>query len=830
MRNFRHDLVHATRRLARSPLYTVFAVLTLAVGIAATTSLYSLLSFVLWRPDAVVNPERVVELKGDTVVPGRSGVPGRFSWPDWQSLAEQQQSFSHVAAVGRLVVSIFNEGAASMALGEGVTGDYFAMVGVPPLHGRLLSRADSAPDAPLVVVLSARTARAQFRDEARAVGQMLTISGQRAEVVGVVTDNLFGIGAAFMPATFWLPLEHSRAMPGISPAYFDPARRDARWLIVRGRLRDDVTLSRAAEELALIGRRVEVAFPSIGVTTAVAAGTPSGRNWRAEPVSTREAETFSRVGVAMMVGVMLALLMVCANLANLGLSRSAARQPEFAVRRALGASRWRIAREQLVECGLVVAMGTVVALVATRWLITIMQVDVPIATGMTMSLQPEVTWPVAAMAAGASVLSMLFVGVGPAWRSAGADIRPLMAQEGATTPTRWRTQRRLVAVQVAGSVALLLLALSVAQSVTHGTRAPGVDVNQLAVASVNFFLSPREVSQIDRLRDDVLQRVRQSPGVETAAAATSLPFGLGSSQGGVAPTDTELAANGGANAYFISGTADLLPALGIPMVSGRTFSDDEVRETRPVIVLSETIARALFGSTDVIGRVAWFRRSTPTKGVPERFTVIGVSRDTDTFAMGARPSGAVFLPLARDSGNQLVFVARTAGDPAAMAGVLRRSIREVDPSLTIDIAGTGWSVLSGRYFFMAALAWVASALGLLTLVLVMTGLFGVLSAVVTQQTREFGIRMALGSTSADLLRLVVRQGLRPARDGLIIGLAIGILSRVALGAILPSGLAVIDVFAFIVVPIVIVGTAVASSIIPARRAAAVDPNVALRTN
>lgn len=830
MRNIRHDLVHATRRLARSPLYTVFAVATLAVGIAATTSLYSLLSFVLWRPDAVVNPERVVELKGDTVIPGRSGVPGRFSWADWQSLAEQQQSFSHVAAVGRLAVSIFNEGAANMALGEGVTGDYFAMVGVPPLHGRVLSRADSAPDAPLVVVLSARVARAQFRDEARAVGQMLTISGQRAEVVGVVSDNLFGIGAAFMPATFWVPLEHSRAMPGISPAYFDPARRDARWLVVRGRLRDDVTLSRAAEELTLIGRRVEAAFPSVGVTTAVAAGTPSGRNWRAEPASTREAETFSRIGVAMMVGVMLALLMVCANLANLGLSRGAARQPEFAVRRALGASRWRIAREQLVECGLVVGMGTALALVAARWLITIMQVDVPIATGMTMSLQPEVTWPVAAMAAGAAALSMLFVGVGPAWRSAGADIKPLMAQEGATTPTRWRTQRRLVAVQVAGSVTLLLLALSVAQSVTHGTRAPGVDVKQLAVASVNFYLSPREVSQIDRLRDDVLQRVRQSPGVETAAAATSLPFGLGSSQGGVAPTDTELAANGGANAYVISGTADLLPTLGIPMVSGRTFSVDEVRETRPVIVLSETIARTLFGSTDVLGRVAWFRRGTPTKGVAERFTVIGVSRDTDTFVMGMRRSGAVFLPLPRDSGNQLVFVARTSGDPAAMAGVLRQSIREVDPALAIDIAGTGWSVLSGRYFFMAALAWVASSLGLLTLVLVMTGLFGVLSALVTQQTREFGIRMALGSTSADLLRLVVRQGLRPARDGLIIGLAIGVLSRVALGAILPSGLAVIDVLAFIVVPVVIVGTAVASSIIPARRAAAVDPNVALRTN
>jgi ABC-type lipoprotein release transport system permease subunit len=188
----------------------------------------------------------------------------------------------------------------------------------------------------------------------------------------------------------------------------------------------------------------------------------------------------------------------------------------------------------------------------------------------------------------------------------------------------------------------------------------------------------------------------------------------------------------------------------------------------------------------------------------------------------------VFLPLARDSRNRLVFVARTSGDPAAIVGVVRRSIREADPSLVVDIAGTGWSVMSGRYYFQAALAWVASALGLLTLLLVMTGLFGVLSALVTQQTREFGIRMALGSTSGGLLRRVVWQGLRPALAGLILGLVVGVLSRLVLGAILPSGLAVIDVFAFAVVPVMIVAITVASSLIPARRAAKVDPNVALR--
>lgn len=839
MLNLRDDFRHAARRLWRTPLYTAFAAVTLAIGIAATTSLYSLLYFIVWRPDAVVNPERIVELRGDTVIAGRAGVPGRFSWADWQSLTEQQQSFSHVAGIHRIGVSILNNGVTDVAMGEGVTGDYFAMVGVGPLHGRVLNRADSAPDAPPVSVLSARLARAQFGDEAQAVGRTVKIGGQITEIVGVVTDNFFGIGVAFAPATLWLPLEQTRTLsPSPTPsAYFDPARRDLRWLTVRGRLRDEANLRMAAEEVSLIGQRVEAAFPSIGVSEGPRSGSPAGRYWRAEPVSAREADTFSSLGVAMMVGVTLVLLMVCSNLASLGLSRSAARQPEFAVRRALGASRWRLVREQLVECSLVVGLGAVLALWATRWFVTILHMDVPISRGMTLSLQPEVTWPVVAAAAGASILSMIFVGLGPAWRATSADIRPLIAQDGVTTRPRVRSQHLLVAAQVAGSAALLLLAVSIMNTVTRATRSPGVDVDRIAVATVSFYLSPRDGVEADRLRDDILRRVRQSPGVENVAASVGLPFGTFVDQGSFAASDLDLVSrDGGENAYLVFGTAGLMDTLGVPIVAGRAFSNDDVRERRPVIVLSETTARGVFGSTEVVGRPVWFKRSTPgTPGreAPQQLMVVGVSRDTDTFVMGSsrrhsEGSGAVFMPFSRDAREPMIIVARTTGDTAALAGVVRRTIREVDPGLVVDTAGAGWVVLSGPFLFLGALGWASTGLGVLTLVLVMTGLFGVLSALVTQQTREFGIRMALGGTPGDLLRLVVRQGLRPARDGLIIGIAIGVLSRIALGAILPSGLAVVDVFAFVVVPVVIVATAAASSIIPARRAASVDPNVALR--
>jgi predicted permease len=833
MRNLRHDIVHAIRRLLRTPLYTVFAAVMLAIGIAATTSLYSLLYAFMWRPDAVVDPERIVTLRGDTVIPGGSiGMPGQFSWSDWRLLAEQpQQSFTHVAAAGQLSVPILNQGTATPATGEGVTGDYFTMAGVGPLYGRVLTRADNAPDAPLVIVLSARLARSQFHEERRAVGRNLRVAGQIAEVIGVVTDNFYGFGTAFAPATFWLPLEHSRVM--VSAAYFDSARKNLRWLTVRGRLRADSSLQKAEQEVSLIGRRLEAAFPTAGIAEGPQKGTPAGRYWRADYVSSREGEALSRLGVAMMGGVMLLLLMVCTNLANLGLARSAARRSEFAVRRSLGASRWRLVREQLVECSIVVGLGAVLAAWATRWLITAMHMDLQIGRNTILTLQPEVTWPVVAMAAGAAALSILLVGLGPAWQSTGSDLRPLVVQDSAMTAPRRRSQHRLVAAQVAGSVALLLLAISITQTVKKGTGSPGVDVDHLAVASLSFYMNPREPVEMARLREDILRRVRQSPGVEAAAASIALPFGFAVSRprpASVATSESGLASEDGTDVYFVSATAELLPTLGIPLVSGRAFSEDEIQNRRHVILLSETVAREVFGTTDVVGRSIWFRRGFRESFAPEVLTVVGVSRDTDTSQMGNRSTGLVFLPFHQEPRDPLVITARTAGDTAAVAGLLRRAIRETDPSLVVESTGSGWKMLSGRFYFLGALAAAASVLGALTLALVMTGLFGVLSALVTQQMREFGIRMALGSTSAELLRFVIWQGLRPARDGLIIGLLLGVLSRVALGAILPSGLTVIDVFAFVVVPLMIVATTVASSIIPARRAARVDPNEALRTN
>jgi hypothetical protein len=480
----------------------------------------------------------------------------------------------------------------------------------------------------------------------------------------------------------------------------------------------------------------------------------------------------------------------------------------------------------------VVAFGALLAVWATRWLITVMHVEFPISRNLMLALEPEVTPAVVIAAASACLLSMLVVGLLPAWRSTSPDLRSPLGGDGATTPRNVGTHRRMVSAQVAGSVVLLLMVVSMAQTVTRASGTPGVDVDRLAIASVSFYLSPRDPIQAERLRADILSRVRQAPGVESVAASVGLPFGIYLDQGSVAASAAALQGNepSGENAYVVLGTEELLPTLGISLAAGRSFSADEVRERRNVIVLSETTARAVFGTVDAVGRVVWFHRGYPITGTPVELTVVGVSRDTDVFTMGSRHAGAVFLPFEQETRSTVTFIARATGDPGAAVGLLRKAIREVDPGLVVDGAGTGWTMLGGPYFFLGALAWVSSALGGLTLVLVMTGLFGVISALVTQRNREFGIRMALGSTPSGLLRLVITQGLRPARDGLIVGLVLGVMSRLAIGMILPVGMTAVDPFAFAVVPVLVVIAAVASSLLPARRAARVDPNVALRTH
>jgi len=456
-----------------------------------------------------------------------------------------------------------------------------------------------------------------------------------------------------------------------------------------------------------------------------------------------------------------------------------------------------------------------------------LHMDIPIARSMLLRMEPQITWGVAAFAGGAAAFVVLVVGVWPAVRASAIPSTQLSAAARSDKP-RWRLQRRLIAVQVAGSVALLMVTVSALQTVTRATLSPGVDLARLGVVSVNYHLNPRVEARATLDRDEILLRVRETPGIESAAASMSLPFGTFPEQGNIAQQKTHLTTNTGTHVYVVAATASIWKTLGMSMTAGPGFSDDDVRQGRPVMVLSEMAARQLFGSTDVVGRQAFFRRSPPGSDTEiAAVTITGVTSDADTFTMGTRRAGLAFVPFSHEPRATVVFTA-SAADPDLALGALRSAIRAVEPELVITSDGTGWTMLSGAFYFLGALSWLSAALGALTLVLVMTGLYGVLSMIVRHRWREFGIRMALGCAREGLVRLVLREGSRPVIVGLLIGLGLGLLARLGVDAVLPAGLTVVDPFVLVVVPLIIALATLAATWWPARRAAHVDPHVALR--
>ncbi len=823
MRNLTHDITHAWRRLRQSAGYTAFSVITLALALTATTSVHAVLHFLAWRSPAVVEPDRLADVAQNTS--GRAQANNALSLPDFLDLRAQQRSFSVIAASTRYVAAVMRGEVAELAVGEAVVDDYFTVFGVRPVAGRLLVPTDLEPGATPALVLGESLSRARFGDPAAAVGATLTLGGQPFLIVGVAPSAFSGMSTLLMPASFWVPLEHlRRAVPSMPASVFDPARRGTRVFAVRGRLADGVTRVQAGEDVSLIGQALEASFRS---GPEWAGGPDVPRRWSVEPQSQMEMELFSRLATAILIGVVLVLVLACTNLANLGFSRGSARQAEFFVRRALGASRWRLIREQLVESTIVVGLGGLLAAVMVRAALVALHMDIPIARSIMLRMEPQITWGVAAFAGGAAALVILVVGVWPAVRASAVPSTLISAAARSDRP-RWRLQRRLIAVQVAGSVALLMVTVSALQTVARATHSPGVDLARLGLVSVNYHLNPRDEARATQARDEILLRVRETPGIESAAVSESLPFGTFPQQGHVAQQETHLTSNKGTHVYVVGGTASIWKTLGMSMTAGPGFTEDDVRQRRPVVVLSELAAKQLFGSIDVVGRQAFFRRSAPGSTTEiTAVTVAGVTADADTFTMGSRRAGLAFVPFSHEPRATVVFTARAA-DPDLALGALRSAIRAVDPELVVVGDGTGWTMLSGPFYFLGALSWLSAALGALTLVLVMTGLYGVLSMIVAQRWREFGIRMALGCAREGLVRLVLREGSRPVIVGLLIGLGLGLAARFGVGAVLPAGLTVVDPFVLVVVPLIIALATLAATWWPARRAARVDPNVALR--
>lgn len=671
------------------------------------------------------------------------------------------------------------------------------------------------------------------------------VNGDRYRVIGVAPRGFHGadLSAVMRTSAIWVPLQTATGeVPLVRNGQqltvrqlLDAADRDARWLGVTGRLAPGRTIEQASAEVRAIGRRVEETSPTPRQGDANAPPTLFGRRWSAEEPRDDRPLAAGRLFIAL---VGFVLLIGATNLANLGLARGAAREHEFAVRRALGASRADLIREHLVETAFVGLAATCLAWPLVTAFAKRLVLEIPGRADQFLLLEPLVSGPVILFAGITGLAALLIAGLWPALQVTGSRLRGLTTA-GGTTPPHWRLHRRMIRWQVAGSSALLFLAAACISALMANARhTSGIDIDRLALASFSF-----SDNRFDRVRardviEAVLDDVSRRPGVAAAAASAELPIDGGrvARQPSVTRTDEPLAPSDDPqrSVQLVPATPQVFGTLGVDVVRGRSFGPGHSVSTPLVGVVSETFATRIWGTSDVVGRdlVLW-----PPAGQREassqpfqRVTVIGIATDTDAGASGSREAGVLYVPMDQHAISRAVFTVRAADDADAALAALRAAIARAAPDLVLVEIGTGPRLIGLGGLALTLVTSIVTSIGGVALLLALTGLFGIVSELVSRRTREFGVRSALGASRSGIVRLVLLDGLEPIAGGLLIGVFVGAVGRSISASVLSLPMSAVDPIEFLAVAILLVTAGAVACYWPARRAAQVDPTVALRTS
>jgi predicted permease len=823
-RGFTQDLRHAARRLLATPLFTAFAVLSLAVGVAVTTAGYSVINSVFFMDPGIPDPERVAFV----VTPYEGwAMKGSVSLPDYYDLRDAQTSFSRLSASKPFQTSATLASTTEVITAEAVDGDYFLALGVRLGEGRTIRPSDDEQAAPVVVISDALW-RGRFASDPGIVGRTIRLGGHSFEVIGVTGPAFGGVNGRLPGTHVWVPLAtYAANWPADTEAATLP--RDRRQLVVVGRLADGVTEAAASAQLATIARNLDAAFPQRGGRDVSATERP----WRTRTVAAIEQESeLGRVGFTLVILIAMVLAVACTNLANLVLARGTSRRQELAVRCALGAERWRLVREQCAESLLLAGGGAVGAFAVFQVLRVLLDVEfnlaLPFGGSWTLAIRPVLDVTAVTLAASSLALALLVFGLEPAIQlTRRLDVRAVLAESAAgVTTVRARRQRMLLRWQVAISAGFFIVAtMFVRYTVAEARHESGIAMEGLAVAVLNVRAPGWDEARARRIVARVMDETRQDPAVRSVAASTGMPFGL--------PPVARLALalpeqSGGEHQTYpglgIAITPSWFQTMGVPILRGRGFDERDQAGGPLVVVISEFTARRLYGSGDAVGRELLL------DGQADRgraATVIGIARDTDVRSLFADPRPFVYLPFTQHYDPYLAISARAADEATALR-ILRESLRRADPDLPVDISGHARDVLSGFLVFLRAAGIGALVLGGLTLIFAMVGLFGIQSHIVGSRTREIGLRMSFGATAGQIQRMVLKDGYRPVVEGLVLGLAGGFAGRVIIRSYLDFEISIIDPWMIVAVPIPLIVAAFCACYLPARKAAAVEPMVALR--
>jgi predicted permease len=592
----------------------------------------------------------------------------------------------------------------------------------------------------------------------------------------------------------------------------------------------------------VIGKRLDAAVP-IGqqLDPRFRDTASTSRLWSARRVGdVRVHESLDRIVgpivTAVLGSVVLVLLVVCTNLANLLLARGASRRHEMAVRLSLGASRWRLLREQMAESTVLAVAGAALGILVARALVVLLARDFQAGDTavVTLSVRPELNPAVIAWAIAVSALALLVFGVVPAWHSTRGHLRDLLASDttGGAMP-RWRGRRILIASQVAVSVALLAVtAITIDRVAGLAVHDPGFNLDKLALATIDLSLTGVDETEGRIILDRSLETSRHSPGVAAATLGSGLPIGSSSRVMNVSTTDNPLNPPSGYSGSWmvpIIAAPTFFDVVGIRIIAGRGFNVRDTANGLHVVVLSELAALRLFGAHDQVGQMVHLKRQ-PMLGAPDTplqdARVVGIAKDTDVGSLGERGSGVVYLPYAQHFASRMALIARASTDPAPLVRSLHAALVDADREVTIVRETTAAGLASDGQQLLSIVAGVSGLLGAFALLLSLIGLHGVLSFLVTRRTREIGLRMALGASPGQVRRMVLVDGLRPVVWGLAAGMAAGAL--LLLNPVFSRPLQSSSLEPALAVPLLMLATGTVAVYWPARRASRTDPSVALR--
>ena len=805
------DVRRAARALVREPRYTLLAVLTLAAGIGANAAIFGLLDAVYFRPLPIAAPDRLADVSLASPALRFS----MLSYEEFRDIERNVTAFKDVIATGARGVTLNQNGESHLLLIQYVSGRFFPSLGIPLHLGRGLTDAEDRPGATTPqVVVNYQLWQARLGAAPDVVGRTIQLNNTMFTIVGVTAPGFAGLQRTIRTDVWVATQQAPFVVPGLRSELAD---RNQRWFRITGRLADGASIDQAQAQLDLLATRWRASDARVYQEARLA-------------VSSQEEETrkATQQGATFLALVSLVLLIACANVANLTLARGEARRRDMALRAALGASRWDLMRQVLIESAMVTAAATAVALLLASWLIRLVPALLPPgATAITVDVRMDAR--LLSFACVLAALATALVGVVPAWRGSRGDIVSSLKAQPSTTAWGRRVQLRdvLVVAEIAlGGVVLIaagLLVRSFAQSLAVD---PGFDARK-EVAT--FYLVPGlkgfDRAATYRLFEAYRESVATAPGVKGVSYGIRLP-----AQGNEAGWSAEFVVAGkqpppGRDMFNIRYTMvgpDYFRVMGTRILDGRGIGTGDRPDSAPVAVISESMARSLWPGESPLGRTIRMGRTRPVDR-----EVVGVAEDIRISGLYEPAEMYVYVPYAQNQQSFGLLLVDMAGDPASVIPAVRRRIAEVSAVVPVLRVGSFAQHMELLLYEDRRNAQIALGIALLALVLGAVGVHSVVALVTARRTREIGIRLALGAERRQLLRLLLGRSAIIA----LVGAAAGIAGGVATGHLLRSwlhGLDPADFWSFGTATAVIVAVALAASVTPVWRASRLDPAVALR--